>query len=86
VEEIVPVGSLDPEAIHLPGVYVHRLIQGSGYEKRIERLRLEEDASERQLEEDRSRERVVKRAALEIKVSTAAFMQLHVHFVALSLA
>ncbi|MFT6651055.1 MAG: 3-oxoacid CoA-transferase subunit A, partial [Celeribacter sp.] len=28
VEEIVPVGSLDPDAIHLPGVYVHRLIQG----------------------------------------------------------
>ena len=35
VEEIVPVGSLDPDAIHLPGVYVHRLIQGQ-HEKRIE--------------------------------------------------
>ncbi|MER9355827.1 CoA transferase subunit A [Mesorhizobium sp. M0514] len=35
VEEIVPVGSLDPDQIHLPGIYVHRLIQG-GYEKRIE--------------------------------------------------
>lgn len=35
VEEIVPVGSLDPDAIHLPGIYVHRLIQGD-HEKRIE--------------------------------------------------
>jgi len=35
VEEIVPRGSLDPDHIHLPGVYVHRLIQGE-HEKRIE--------------------------------------------------
>ena len=35
VEEIVPAGSLDPDAVHLPGIYVHRLIQGT-HEKRIE--------------------------------------------------
>jgi 3-oxoacid CoA-transferase subunit A len=35
VEEIVPRGSLDPDLIHLPGIYVHRLIQGQ-HEKRIE--------------------------------------------------
>jgi len=35
VEEIVPVGALDPDAIHLPGIYVHRIIQGD-HEKRIE--------------------------------------------------
>ncbi|QPH55507.1 CoA transferase subunit A [Pontivivens ytuae] len=35
VEEIVPRGSLDPDSIHLPGIYVHRLIQGE-HEKRIE--------------------------------------------------
>lgn len=35
VEEIVPRGSLDPDQIHLPGIYVHRLIQGR-HEKRIE--------------------------------------------------
>ncbi len=35
VEEIVPRGSLDPDLIHTPGIYVHRLIQGS-HEKRIE--------------------------------------------------
>ncbi|MCE8510699.1 CoA transferase subunit A [Ruegeria pomeroyi] len=35
VEEIVPRGSIDPDHIHLPGIYVHRLIQGQ-HEKRIE--------------------------------------------------
>ncbi|MCO6384874.1 CoA transferase subunit A [Oceanicola sp. 502str15] len=35
VEEIVPAGSLDPDMIHLPGVYVHRLVQGR-HEKRVE--------------------------------------------------
>ena len=39
VEEIVPTGSLDPDHIHLPGIYVHRLIQGS-HEKRIEQRTL----------------------------------------------
>jgi 3-oxoacid CoA-transferase subunit A len=36
VEEIVPVGALDPEAIHLPGVYVQRMIIGAPYDKKIE--------------------------------------------------
>ena len=36
VEEIVPVGSLDPDAIHLPGVYVQRMIIGAPYDKKIE--------------------------------------------------
>jgi 3-oxoacid CoA-transferase subunit A len=35
VEEIVPLGSLDPDSIHLPGIYVHRIVQGQ-HEKRIE--------------------------------------------------
>ncbi|WP_272008321.1 CoA transferase subunit A [Roseovarius sp. ZX-A-9] len=35
VEEIVPRGSLDPDCIHLPGIYVHRIVQGT-HEKRIE--------------------------------------------------
>jgi 3-oxoacid CoA-transferase subunit A len=35
VEEIVPLGSLDPDMIHLPGIYVHRIVQGP-HEKRIE--------------------------------------------------
>jgi acyl CoA:acetate/3-ketoacid CoA transferase alpha subunit len=36
VEKIVPVGSLDPDAIHLPGVYVNRLVRGASYDKKIE--------------------------------------------------
>jgi 3-oxoacid CoA-transferase subunit A len=36
VEELVPAGQLDPNTIHTPGIYVHRLFQGVSYEKRIE--------------------------------------------------
>src|SRR5687768_780950 len=36
VEEIVPVGSLDPDCIHLPSIYVKRLVLGAPYEKKIE--------------------------------------------------
>lgn len=36
VEELVPAGELDPDQIHTPGIYVHRIFQGTGYEKRIE--------------------------------------------------
>lgn len=36
VEELVPVGSLDPDCIHTPGIFVKRLIVGRDYEKRIE--------------------------------------------------
>ena len=36
VEEVVPIGSLDPDCIHLPGVYVQRMIVGAPYDKKIE--------------------------------------------------
>lgn len=36
VEELVPVGELDPNFIHIPGIFVHRIFQGTTYEKRIE--------------------------------------------------
>ena len=36
VEELVPVGALDPDQVHLPGIYVKRLIVGSPYDKKIE--------------------------------------------------
>ena len=36
VEELVPAGELDPNHIQTPGIYVHRIFQGSNYEKRIE--------------------------------------------------
>ena len=37
VEQLVDPGTLDPDCIHTPGIYVHRIIQGTHYEKRIER-------------------------------------------------
>jgi len=37
VEELVEPGELDPDQIHVPGIYVHRIFQGKDYEKRIER-------------------------------------------------
>lgn len=37
VEELVPAGELDPDAVHLPGIYVHRIIKGERYEKWIEK-------------------------------------------------
>jgi 3-oxoacid CoA-transferase subunit A len=36
VEELVPIGSLDPDHIHTPGIYVQRILQGAGYRKPIE--------------------------------------------------
>jgi 3-oxoacid CoA-transferase subunit A len=36
VEELVPAGELDPNLVHTPGIYVHRIFQGSNYQKRIE--------------------------------------------------
>jgi 3-oxoacid CoA-transferase subunit A len=37
VEQLVQPGDLDPDKVHVPGIYVHRIFQGSNYEKRIER-------------------------------------------------
>jgi 3-oxoacid CoA-transferase subunit A len=44
VEELVPAGELNPDHIHLPGIYVHRIFQGSGYEKRIEQRTVRKQA------------------------------------------
>ncbi|SMD44316.1 3-oxoacid CoA-transferase subunit A [Aquiflexum balticum DSM 16537] len=42
VEELVPAGELDPNHIHTPGIYVQRIFQGEGYEKRIEQRTVRE--------------------------------------------
>ncbi len=44
VEELVPAGELDPNAIHTPGIYVHRIFQGTDYEKRIEQRTIRKSA------------------------------------------
>ena len=67
----MPTGSLDPESIHLPSVYVDRLIKGPSYEKRIE-FRLIHTPGEEVVIPGKGdakigRERIVRRAAKEIK-------------------
>jgi 3-oxoacid CoA-transferase subunit A len=44
VEELVPVGSLDPDTIHTPGIFVKRIIASAAYEKRIEKRTVRENA------------------------------------------
>jgi 3-oxoacid CoA-transferase subunit A len=46
VEEIVPFGTIDPDHIHLPGIYVHRIVQGN-HEKRIEQRTVRKPAEEK---------------------------------------
>ncbi len=43
VEELVPIGELDPNFIHTPGIYIQRIFQGSNYEKRIEQKTIREE-------------------------------------------
>jgi len=45
VEELVDVGQLPPDQIHLPSIYVHRIFQGAKFEKRIERRTVQKGAS-----------------------------------------
>jgi 3-oxoacid CoA-transferase subunit A len=44
VEELVEPGKLDPDHIHVAGIYVHRIFQGAAYEKRIEKRTLKREA------------------------------------------
>lgn len=68
VEEIVPVGSLDPDQIHVPGIYVQRVFKGSNYEKRVEKLTITEKGettSKKASPGQLLRERIAKRVAME---------------------
>jgi 3-oxoacid CoA-transferase len=65
VEELVEVGALDPDSIHVPGIYVDRIIQGARYEKRIEFRTTRDRAPARA--ESPVRERMAKRAAAELR-------------------
>lgn len=70
VEEIVPVGSLDPDQIHIPGIYVKRIFMGTNYEKRIEKLRITENDSNKSTTTSPAqaiRERIAKRVAMEFR-------------------
>jgi 3-oxoacid CoA-transferase len=64
VEKLVPAGAFDPDAVATPGIFVQRIFQGSRYEKRIEKRTLRGQAAG---ETDARRERIVRRAAKEMK-------------------
>ncbi|RTL57817.1 MAG: 3-oxoacid CoA-transferase subunit B [Rhodocyclaceae bacterium] len=65
VEELVEVGELDPDEIHTPGIYVDRIVQGSGYEKRIEFRTVQGTAGSKK--ESPIRNLMAQRAARELK-------------------
>ncbi|KAL5293274.1 OXCT1 family protein [Megaselia abdita] len=70
VEEIVPVGSLDPDQIHVPGIYVQRIFKGKNYEKRVEKLRItepNESGNTKPSPAQLIRERIAKRVAMEFR-------------------
>lgn len=73
VEEIVPVGALDPDQIHVPSLFVHRIIKGDSYEKRIEKVKTRTEGGTVKVSVMAStpaakmRERIVRRAAKEFK-------------------
>lgn len=69
VEEIVPVGTLDPDNIHLPACYVHRIVKGERYDKKIEFRIVRKDGQKIEIagKDKELRERIVRRAAKEIK-------------------
>lgn len=72
VEEIVENGEIEPDQVHVPSIYVQRVVLGAKYEKRIERLTLKKASSGAKSATATSpahlmRERIVRRAALEFK-------------------
>jgi len=71
VEEIVETGQLDPDHIHVPGVYVNRLIQGESYIKRVENLTTRQNMMAKDPKSKKPaqviREKIARRAALELR-------------------
>ncbi|CAG9773081.1 unnamed protein product [Ceutorhynchus assimilis] len=72
VEEIVELGCIPPDQVHVPGIYVDRIVLGEKYEKRIERVTVQKlsDSIESVVKKNPAaeiRERIIRRAALEFK-------------------
>ncbi|MEE6458115.1 hypothetical protein FKM82_000183 [Ascaphus truei] len=70
VEEIVDIGTFAPEDVHIPNIYIDRIIKGEGYQKKIEKrtIRKSEDSKPKpKKESDLVRERIIRRAALEFE-------------------
>lgn len=67
VEELLPLGALDPNEIHVPGIYVQRIFHGKDYQKRIEHRTTVGDLKNHLAAYDAQKEIIAKRLALEIK-------------------
>lgn len=74
VEELVEAGALHPDEVHLPGVFVHRIIQGPAYKKRIEKRTVTKpkaattsSSGSAAESKDAGRDRIVRRASREFK-------------------
>uniref|UniRef100_A0A8C6PVT5 Succinyl-CoA:3-ketoacid-coenzyme A transferase n=1 Tax=Nothobranchius furzeri TaxID=105023 RepID=A0A8C6PVT5_NOTFU len=70
VEEVVDIGTFAAEDIHIPSIYVHRIVQGNSYEKRIEKRTVRKGQEEKpkpKKDSDVVRERIIRRAALEFE-------------------
>ncbi|KAG5895516.1 hypothetical protein JTB14_009226 [Gonioctena quinquepunctata] len=72
VEEIVKLGDICPDDVHVPGIFVDRIIKGENYEKRIEKITVQKlsDSKDSIIKKNPAaerRERIIRRAALEFK-------------------
>lgn len=71
VEELVPLGHIGPDEVHVPGIFVDRVIVGPSYEKRIEKLIVKKAPKASSVASTNPavlrRERIIRRAALEFK-------------------
>lgn len=68
VEEIVEIGQLDPDQVHLPGIFVDRVVKGPSYEKRVEKRLTKQSVKPKKVTPaSKARDRIIRRAALEFK-------------------
>ncbi|XP_050596958.1 succinyl-CoA:3-ketoacid coenzyme A transferase 1, mitochondrial [Bombus affinis] len=68
VEEIVETGQLDPDHVHLPGIFVDRIVKGPSYEKRVEKRYTKQNMKPKKITPaSKARDRIIRRAALEFK-------------------
>lgn len=87
VEEIVQPGDIKPDEVHVPGIFVHRIIKGDKFEKRIERLTLDNGggaASKKGKDGKKDeaaikRERIIRRAALEFEDGMCVAVCIFIH-------
>ncbi|KAF7995005.1 hypothetical protein HCN44_004477 [Aphidius gifuensis] len=67
-EEILEIGQIDPDNVHVPGIYVDRIIKGTNYEKRMEKIKTNAAVKpKKSTPASKARDRIIKRAALEFK-------------------